>query len=81
VGEGDGAGARWIGLMARKKSLRSQLYRAARDVGNLEAARRAPRATAGGEAEGVPFDQHGHGAVSAQAGAVGQNRSDAALAR
>jgi hypothetical protein len=28
--------------VARRKSLRSQLYRAARDVGNLEAAERGP---------------------------------------
>jgi hypothetical protein len=28
--------------MARRKSLRSQLYRAARDLGNVEAARRGP---------------------------------------
>jgi hypothetical protein len=28
--------------MARRKSLRSQLYRAARDLGNLEAARGGP---------------------------------------
>lgn len=30
--------------MARKKSLRSQLYRAARDLGNIEAAERGPAA-------------------------------------
>jgi hypothetical protein len=28
--------------MARRKSLRSQLYRAARDLGNLEAAEKGP---------------------------------------
>jgi hypothetical protein len=28
--------------MARRKSLRSQLYRAARDVGNIEAAEKGP---------------------------------------
>jgi hypothetical protein len=28
--------------MARKKSARSQLYRAARDLGNLEAAKKGP---------------------------------------
>lgn len=28
--------------MARRKSVRSQLYRAARDLGNLEAAERGP---------------------------------------
>lgn len=28
--------------MARKKSLRSQLYRAARDLGNVEAAEKGP---------------------------------------
>lgn len=28
--------------MARRKSLRSQLYRAARDLGNLQAAERGP---------------------------------------
>jgi len=32
--------------MARRKSLRSQLYRGARDVGNLEAASKAPGAFA-----------------------------------
>jgi len=30
--------------MARRKSLRSQLYRAARDLGNLEAAEKGPTA-------------------------------------
>ena len=30
--------------MARKKSVRSQLYRAARDLGNLEAAEKGPSA-------------------------------------
>jgi len=30
------------GRMARKKSARSQLYRAARDLGNLEAAEKGP---------------------------------------
>lgn len=30
--------------MPRKKSLRSQLYRAARDLGNLQAAQRGPTA-------------------------------------
>jgi len=30
--------------MARKKSLRSQLYRAARDLGNVQAARHGPSA-------------------------------------
>jgi hypothetical protein len=29
-------------LMARRKSLRSQLYRGARDLGNLEAAKKGP---------------------------------------
>ena len=29
--------------MSRKKSVRSQLYRAARDLGNLEAAEKGPR--------------------------------------
>ena len=31
-------------LMARRKSLRSQLYRAARDLGNVQAARQGPTA-------------------------------------
>ena len=30
--------------MARRKSLRSQLYRAARDLGNIEAAEKGPTA-------------------------------------
>jgi hypothetical protein len=30
--------------MARRKSLRSQLYRAARDLGNVEAAEKGPEA-------------------------------------
>jgi len=30
--------------MARRKSLRSQLYRAARDLGNIEAAEKGPAA-------------------------------------
>jgi hypothetical protein len=30
--------------MARRKSLRSQLYRAARDLGNVQAARQGPTA-------------------------------------
>jgi hypothetical protein len=29
-------------MMARRKSLRSQLYRAARDLGNVEAAEKGP---------------------------------------
>ena len=29
-------------MMARRKSLRSQLYRGARDLGNLEAAKQGP---------------------------------------
>jgi hypothetical protein len=32
--------------MARRKSLRSQLYRAARDLGNVQAAEKGPRAYA-----------------------------------
>ena len=32
----------WRLLVARRKSLRSQLYRAARDVGNIEAAEKGP---------------------------------------
>lgn len=33
-----------MSTMARRKSLRSQLYRAARDLGNVEAAEKGPTA-------------------------------------
>jgi hypothetical protein len=39
VGQGIGAHHRGEWVMARRKSLRSQLYRAARDMGNIQAAR------------------------------------------
>jgi hypothetical protein len=43
LGQGDGAHrhrGEWV--MARHKSFRSQLYRAARDLGNVQAARGGP---------------------------------------
>jgi hypothetical protein len=42
--------------MPRRKSLRSQLYRGARDLGNLEAAEKGPHVPrqAGGAPEGLP---------------------------
>jgi hypothetical protein len=42
VGQGDGADDRGEWVMARRKSLRSQFYRAARDLGNIEAAEKGP---------------------------------------
>ena len=38
--------------MARRKSLRSQLYRAARDLGNVQAPAKAQPATASGSCDG-----------------------------
>lgn len=45
--------------MPRRKSLRSQVYRAARDLGNIEAAEKGPEALrqARGPPEGVPVDE------------------------
>jgi hypothetical protein len=61
-----------MGPMARRKSLRSQLYRAARDLGNVEAAEKGP--TSHGKwvvrRKVYRFDQRGHGAVAAEAGAL-----------
>jgi hypothetical protein len=42
VGQGDGADDRGEWVMARRKSLRSQLYRTARDMGNVEAGAKGP---------------------------------------
>jgi hypothetical protein len=42
IGQGDGAHDQGEWVMARPKSLRSQLYRAARDLGNVQAARGGP---------------------------------------
>lgn len=42
VGQGIGAHRRGEWVMARRKALRSQLYRAARDLGNVQAARGDP---------------------------------------
>jgi hypothetical protein len=38
------ASDRYAGVMARRSSLRSQLYRAARDLGNVQAAAKGPGA-------------------------------------
>jgi hypothetical protein len=48
--------------MARRWSLRSQLYRAAQDLGNIEAAEKGPTRLrqAGRGSEGVPQDKRTH---------------------
>jgi hypothetical protein len=42
VGQGNGAHDQGQWVMARRKSLRSQFYRAASDLGNVQAARGGP---------------------------------------
>jgi hypothetical protein len=55
------------------KSLRSRLFRGARDLGNLQAARKGPARLrqAGRPAEGLSVEQPSDGGVPAEAGAVG----------
>ena len=52
--------------MARRKSLRSQLYRRGSDLGNSEAAERGPASYGSRVArrEGLPDDQRGHFSVA-----------------
>ena len=60
--------------MARRRTFRFQLYRGARDLGNLEAAEKGSGKLrqAGRTPAGVSVDQQGHGEVPAAAGVVGR---------